>query len=87
MAETLQAKDLKIQALILELAHLRRFAMALRMKHCPVYNGIYSRKPAPKTLRRFMAEVEQADEQAGSTVTNPSARARAVTLATASAAP
>jgi len=43
-AETLQAKDLKIQALILELAHLRRLRYGVKNEALSVYSGIYSRK-------------------------------------------
>jgi hypothetical protein len=48
---TLQAKDLKIQALILELAHLRRLRYGVKTKHYPVSKRICSRKPVAKISR------------------------------------
>ena len=68
-AETLQAKDLKIQALILELAHLRRLRYGVKSE-------------ALTSLQRDLFEetcneVEQADERAGSSVTKKPKRPRA----------
>ena len=52
-AETLQAKDLKIQALILELAHLRRLLYGVKNEALSGLQGICSMNPAMKTSRRL----------------------------------
>jgi len=70
-AETLQAKDLKIQALILELAHLRRLRYGVKNEALSGLQRDLFEETCTEDIAALMAEVEQADEQAGSTVTKP----------------
>jgi transposase len=67
----LQAKDLKIQALILELAHLRRLRYGVKNEALSGLQRDLFEETCTEDIAALMAEVEQADEQAGSTVTKP----------------
>jgi transposase len=69
-AETLQAKDLKIQALILELAHLRRLRYGVKNEALSSLQRDLFEATCNEDIAALMAEVEQADEQAGATVTH-----------------
>jgi transposase len=70
-AETLQAKDLKIQALILELAHLRRLRYGVRNEALSGLQRDLFEETCTEDIAALEAEVEQLDEQAGSGVTKP----------------
>ena len=70
-AETLQAKDLKIQALILELAHLRRIRYGVKNEALSSAQRDLFEETCTEDLAAVEAEVEQAGEQAGSTVIKP----------------
>ncbi len=70
-AETLQAKDLKIQALILELAHLRRLRYGVKNEALSSVQRDLFEEACNEDIAALMAEVEQADDQAGSSVTKP----------------
>jgi len=70
-AETLQAKDLKIQALILELAHLRRLRYGVKNEALSGLQRDLFEETSTEDLAALMAEVEQADDPAGATVTKP----------------
>jgi transposase len=67
----IQAKDLKIQALILELAHLRRFRYGVKSEALSGLQRDLFEETYNEDVAALEAEVEQADEQAGSTVTKP----------------
>ena len=83
-AETLQAKDLKIQALILELAHLRRLRYGVKNEALSSVQRDLFEETCNEDIATLVAEVEQAEEHAGSTATKPTRRSS--TFATASAA-
>jgi transposase len=68
----IQAKDLKIQALILELAHLRRFRYGVKSE---ALSGL-QRDLFEETCNEDVAALEAEIEQAGSTIIKPK-RARA----------
>jgi transposase len=70
-AETLQAKDLKIQALILELAHLRRLRYGVKNEALSSLQRDLFEETCNEDIAALEAEVEQADEPSGSTVTKP----------------
>jgi len=77
-AETLQAKDidihakdLKIQALILELAHLRRLRYGVKNEALSSVQRDLFEETCNEDIAALEAEVEQADEQTSSTVTKP----------------
>ena len=70
-AETLQAKDLKIQALILELAHLRRIRYGVKNEALSSMQRDLFEETCTEDLAAVEAEVEQIDEQVGSTITKP----------------
>ena len=70
-AENLQAKDLKIQALILELAHLRRIRYGVKSEALSSVQRDLFEETCNEDIAALMAEVEQADQQSGSTVTKP----------------
>ena len=70
-AETLQVKDLKIQALILELAHLRRLRYGVKSEALSGLQRDLFEETCNEDVAALEAEVEQADVQAGSTVTKP----------------
>ena len=72
----IQAKDLKTQALILELAHFRRFRYGVKNEALSSLQRDLFEEACTEDIAALEAEVEQADEQAGSTVTKPK-RARA----------
>ena len=67
----IQAKDLKIQALILELAHLRRLRYGVKSEALSGLQRDLFEETCNEDVAALEAEVEQADEQAGSTVTKP----------------
>lgn len=66
-AETLQAKDLKIQALILELAHLRRLRYGVKSEALSGLQRDLFEETCNEDIAALVAEVEQA----GATVTKP----------------
>ncbi len=66
-AETLQAKDLKIQALILELAHLRRLRYGVKSEALSALQRDLFEETCNEDIAALVAEVEQA----GATVTKP----------------
>jgi len=77
-AETLQAKDidihakdLKIQALILELAHLRRLRYGVKNEALSSVQRDLFEETCNEDIATLVAEVEQAEEHAGSTATKP----------------
>jgi len=70
-AENLQAKDLKIQALILELAHLRRIRYGVKSEALSSVQRDLFEETCNEDIAALMAEVEQAGQQSGSTVTKP----------------
>ena len=71
-AETLQAKDLKIQALILELAHLRRIRYGIKSEALSSVQRDLFEDTCNEDIAALQAAVEQAeDDHAGSTVTKP----------------
>jgi len=70
-AENLQAKDLKIQALILELAHLRRLRYGVKTEALSSLQRDLFEETCNEDIAALEAAVEQADEQTGSTVTKP----------------
>ena len=67
----IQAKDLKIQALILELAHLQRFRYGVKSEALSGLQRDLFEETYNEDVAALEAEVEQADEQAGSTVAKP----------------
>ena len=70
--ETLQAKDLKIQALILELAHLRRIRYGVKNEALSSIQSDLFEETCTEDIAALQAEVEQAEgDQTGSTVTKP----------------
>jgi transposase len=71
-AETLQANDLKIQALILELAHLRRIRYGVKNEALSSIQSDLFEETCSEDIAALQAEVEQAEgDQTGSTVTKP----------------
>src|SRR5450631_4596399 len=64
----IQAKDLKIQALILELAHLRRLRYGVKNEALSSLQRDLFEETCNEDIAALEAEVEQVDEQAGSTV-------------------
>lgn len=71
-AETIRAKDLKIQALILELAHLRRLRYGVKNEALSSVQRDLFEDACNEDIAALEAEVEQAEgEQSGSTVTKP----------------
>lgn len=72
----IQAKDLKIQALILELAHLRRIRYGVKNEALSGLQRDLFEETCHEDIAALEAEVEQAGGQAGATVTN-SKRSRA----------
>jgi transposase len=67
----IQAKDLKIQALILELAHLRRIRYGVKNEALSGLQRDLFEETCNEDIAALEAEVEQAGEQADSTVTKP----------------
>jgi transposase len=67
----IQAKDLKIQALILELAHLRRIRYGVKNEALSSLQSDLFQEACNEDIAALEAEVEQADEQIGSAVTKP----------------
>ena len=67
----IQAKDLKIQTLILELAHLRRLRYGVKNEALSSLQRDLFEETCNEDIAALEAEVEQADQQAGSTVTKP----------------
>ncbi len=67
----IQAKDLKIQALILELAHLRRLRYGVKNEALSSLQRDLFEETCNEDIAALEAEVEQADDQAGATVTKP----------------
>ena len=67
----IQAKDLKIQALILELAHLRRLRYGVKNEAFSGLQRDLFEETCTEDIAALMAEVEQADDQAGTTVAKP----------------
>jgi transposase len=61
-AETLQAKDLKIQALILELAHLRRFRYGVKSEALSGLQRDLFEETCNEDVAALEAEVEQTDD-------------------------
>ena len=70
-AENLQAKDLKIQALILELAHLRRLRYGVKNEALSSVQRDLFEEACNEDIAALETEVEQADEQTGSAVSKP----------------
>ena len=71
-AETLQANDLKIQALILELAHLRRIRYGVKNEALSSIQSDLFEETCTEDIAALQAEVEQAEgDQTGATVTKP----------------
>ena len=71
-AETLQANDLKIQALILELAHLRRIRYGVKNEALSSIQSDLFEETCTEDIAALQAEVEQAEgDQTGPTVTKP----------------
>jgi hypothetical protein len=67
----IQAKDLKIQALILELAHLRRLRYGVKNEALSSLQRDLFEESCNEDIAALEAEVEQAGDQAGATVTKP----------------
>ena len=67
----IQAKDLKIQALILELAHLRRIRYGVKNEALSGLQRDLFEESCHEDIAALVAEVEQAGDQAGRTVTKP----------------
>jgi len=67
----IQSKDLKIQALILELAHLRRIRYGVKNEALSGLQRDLFEESCHEDIAALEAEVEQADGQAGATVTKP----------------
>jgi hypothetical protein len=67
----IQAKDLKIQALILELAHLRRLRYGVKNEALSSLQRDLFEETCNEDIAALEAEVEQADDQAGAAVTKP----------------
>ena len=67
----IQAKDLKIQALILELAHLRRLRYGVKNEALSGLQRDLFEESCNEDIAALEAEVAQADGQAGATVTKP----------------
>ena len=67
----IQAKDLKIQSLILELAHLRRLRYGVKNEALSSLQRDLFEETCNEDIAALEAEVEQAGDQAGSTVTKP----------------
>jgi hypothetical protein len=67
----IQAKDLKIQALILELAHLRRLRYGVKNEALSGLQRDLFEETCNEDIAALEAEVEQADDPAGTTVTKP----------------
>jgi transposase len=67
----IHAKDLKIQALILELAHLRRLRYGIKNEALSSLQRDLFEETCTEDIAALMAEVEQAEAQAGTPVTQP----------------
>ena len=67
----IQAKDLKIQALILELAHLRRIRYGVKNEALSSLQSDLFQETCNEDIAALEAEVEQADEPIDSAVTKP----------------
>lgn len=67
----IQTKDLKIQALILELAHLRRLRYGVKSEALTSLQRDLFEETCNEDIAALEAEVKQADEQADSTITKP----------------
>ena len=67
----IQAKDLKIQALILELAHLRRLGYGVKNEALSGLQLDLFEETCNEVVAALEPEVEQAGDQAGDTVTKP----------------
>jgi hypothetical protein len=67
----IQAKDLKIQALILELAHLRRLRYGVKNEALSDLQRDLFEETGNEDIAALEAGVEQAGDQAGATVTKP----------------
>ena len=67
----IQAKDLKIQALILELAHLRRLRYGVKSEALSSLQPDLFEESCHEDIAALEAEVEQAGDQAGANVTKP----------------
>ena len=67
----IQDKDLKIQALILELAHLRRFRYGVKNEALSGLQRDLFEESCTEDIAALEAEVEQAGDQAGATVAKP----------------
>lgn len=67
----IQSKDLKIQALILELAHLRRIRYGVKNEALSGLQRDLFEESCNEDIAALVAEVEQAGDQAGATVTKP----------------
>jgi transposase len=67
----IQSKDLKIQALILELAHLRRIRYGVKNEALSGLQRDLFEESCNEDIAALEAEVEQAGDQAGATVTKP----------------
>lgn len=71
-AETLQAKDLKIQALILELAHLRRIRYGVKSEALSSVQRDLFEETCIEDIAALQAEVEQTEgDHADPSVTKP----------------
>ena len=70
-AADIQAKDLKIQALILELAHLRRLRYGVKNEALSSLQSDLFQETCNEDIAALEAEVEQADEPIDSAVTKP----------------
>ena len=66
-----QAKDLKIQALILELAHLRRLRYGVKNEALSSSQRDLFEETCTEDIAALEAEVGRVDGQAGATVTQP----------------
>ena len=67
----IQAKDLKIQALILELAHLQRLGYGFKNEALSGLQLDLFEETCNEVVAALEPEVEQAGDQAGATVTKP----------------
>lgn len=67
----IQTKDLKIQALLLELAHLRRLRYGVKSEALTSLQRDLFEETCNEDIAALEAEVKQADEQADSTITKP----------------
>ena len=75
-AADIQAKDLKIQALILELAHLRRLRYGVKNEALSSLQSDLFQETCNEDIAALEAEVEQADEPSIPPLPNPSAFVR-----------